>query len=79
MIIVMVEKFAQIPPLIRDNKRDFVPLPPPPPAAAVVVDDPNFDRKLDLITAGANPYLKEHLLTKIPKENCLVIIAYNMM
>lgn len=27
--------------------------------------DPNFDRKLDLITAGLHDYLKEHLLTKI--------------
>ncbi|MDQ4013451.1 MAG: phage integrase N-terminal SAM-like domain-containing protein, partial [Thermoproteota archaeon] len=42
----------------------------------VVVDDPNFDRKLDLITAGANRWLKQHLLTKISRENCLVIINY---
>jgi integrase/recombinase XerD len=39
-------------------------------------DDPNFDRKLDLITAGAHPFLKEHLLTKISHENCSVIIHY---
>lgn len=38
--------------------------------------DPNFDRKLDLITAGLHDYLKEHLLTKITWENCLVIIDY---
>ncbi|HKY11131.1 MAG TPA: hypothetical protein VJL79_04405 [Nitrososphaera sp.] len=40
------------------------------------LDDPNFDRKLDLIIAGAKPFLKEHLLTRISKENCIVIIAY---
>ena len=41
-----------------------------------VIEDPNFDRKLDLITAGAHSYLKEHLLTRITRENCLVIIDY---
>jgi len=40
------------------------------------LDDPNFDRKLDLIIAGAKPFLKEHLLTRISKEKCIVIIAY---
>lgn len=30
-------------------------------------DDPNFDRKLDLITEGAQPYLREYLLTKITR------------
>jgi len=39
-------------------------------------EDPNFDRKLDLITAGARPFVKEHLLTRITKENCLIIIQY---
>jgi len=39
-------------------------------------DDPNFDRKLDLITAGASRWLKQHLLTKVSRENCLVIINY---
>ena len=39
-------------------------------------DDVNFDRKLDLITEGARPYIKEHLLTKITRENCLTIINY---
>jgi integrase/recombinase XerD len=39
-------------------------------------NDPNFDRKLDLITAGASRYLKQHLLTKISRENCSVIINY---
>jgi integrase/recombinase XerD len=41
-----------------------------------VNDDPNFDRKLDLVTAGAHSFLKEHLLTRITKENCSVIIDY---
>ena len=26
--------------------------------------DHNFDRKLDLLTAGASPFVKNHLLTK---------------
>jgi hypothetical protein len=39
-------------------------------------EDPNFDRKLDLITAGAKPWLKQHLITKVSRENCLVIINY---
>jgi len=39
-------------------------------------EDPNFDRKLDLITAGASPFIRDHLLTKISRENCLVIIDY---
>jgi hypothetical protein len=29
-----------------------------------VIEDPNFDRKLDAITAGALPHVKQHLLTK---------------
>jgi integrase/recombinase XerD len=41
-----------------------------------ISDDPNFDRKLNLITAGANPWLKKHLLTRISRENCQVIIDY---
>jgi integrase/recombinase XerD len=40
------------------------------------IEDPNFDRKLDLITAGAKPFIKKHLLTRITKDNCLVIINY---
>jgi integrase len=39
-------------------------------------DDPNFDRKLDVITAGATPFVKEHLLTKISTENCRTIVNY---
>jgi hypothetical protein len=36
----------------------------------------NEDRKLDAITAGAGPFVKEHLLTKITRENCLTIVNY---
>ncbi len=39
-------------------------------------EDPNFDRKLDLVTEGAHPFVKEHLLTRITRENCSIIIAY---
>ncbi len=41
-------------------------------------NDPNFDRKLDIITLGAKPYVKEHLLTKISRENCKILINYIM-
>lgn len=41
-------------------------------------EDPNFDRKLDLITAGAHPFIKDHLLTRITSKNCAIIIAYIM-
>ena len=39
----------------------------------IVINDPLLDHKLDLITAGARPYLKEHLLNKISRENCLIV------
>jgi|SRR5215212_5815226 hypothetical protein len=39
-------------------------------------DRPNFDRKLDLVTESANPFLKKHMLTQITYENCLIIINY---
>jgi len=39
-------------------------------------NDPNFDRRLDLVVAGCQPFVKDHLLTKITKENCLTIVAY---
>src|SRR5215213_3923685 len=39
-------------------------------------EDPNFDRKLDTITAGAPPHLKQHLLTRISRENCQIICKY---
>jgi integrase/recombinase XerD len=41
-----------------------------------LTDDPNFDRKLDYITAGSTPFLKKHLLNRITKENCSIIIDY---
>jgi hypothetical protein len=39
-------------------------------------NDPNFDRKLDLMTAGGQPFVKENLLTKITRPNCQIIINY---
>ena len=42
----------------------------------VIVEDPNFDRKIDLITEGGRPFVKEHLLNKISRENCIIIINY---
>jgi hypothetical protein len=39
-------------------------------------NDSNFDRKLDLVTAGARPYIKDHLLTRISRENCITIVNY---
>jgi hypothetical protein len=44
----------------------------------VNINNPIFDHKLDLITEGAKSCLKEHLLTKISRENCSVIINYIM-
>jgi hypothetical protein len=41
-------------------------------------NDPNFDRKLDLVTAGARPFIKEHLLTRITLENCMTIVNYTL-
>jgi integrase len=49
---------------------------PPDIVSLTHSDDPNFDRKLDLITAGAKPFIKEHILTRITHENCQVIIDY---
>jgi integrase len=43
---------------------------------AIIINDSIFDHRLDLITARARPYLKEHLLHKISRENCSVIINY---
>ena len=42
----------------------------------IIINDSIFDQRLDLITAGVRPYLKEHLLHKISRENCSVIINY---
>lgn len=30
----------------------------------------------DLVTAGARPYIKDHLLTRISRENCITIVNY---
>ena len=46
-------------------------------STTVIIDnDVNFERKLDAITAGAKPYTKNHLLTKITRENCSLIVNY---
>jgi hypothetical protein len=45
-------------------------------ATAVVNDDPNFDRKLDVITAGPKPFVRQHLLNRISRENCQTIVNY---
>jgi hypothetical protein len=42
----------------------------------IIINDPILDRRLDLITAGARSYLKEHLLHKISRDNCSIIINY---
>jgi integrase len=42
------------------------------------INDSLFDHKLDLITAGLRPFLKEHLLTRISRENCSTIVSYIM-
>jgi hypothetical protein len=39
-------------------------------------NDVNFDRKLDIITAGAKPFVKEDLLNRISNKNCQLIIDY---
>jgi integrase/recombinase XerD len=43
---------------------------------AIIKEDPNFDRKLDLITAGGHDFIKNHLLTKITRQNCAIIVDY---
>ena len=42
----------------------------------VDINEINFDRKLDLVTAGGHAYIKDHLLHRITRDNCLVIINY---
>ncbi len=45
-------------------------------AKKVVNDDPNFERKLEVVTACTKPFVKEHLLNKITRDNCKVIVNY---
>jgi integrase/recombinase XerD len=60
------------------------PPPLPPPISTATINNDNdiidslFDHKLNIITAGLRPFLKEHLLTKISRENCSTIISYIM-
>jgi hypothetical protein len=46
------------------------------PTTTTTTIDPNFDRKLEIVTAGARPYIKQHLLTRITRENCITIVNY---
>jgi integrase len=39
-------------------------------------NDPNFDRKLETVTACTKPFVKEHLLNRITRDNCKVIVDY---
>lgn len=39
-------------------------------------NDPNFERKLDLVLEGARPFLKKHLIERSPQENSATIVAY---
>jgi hypothetical protein len=43
------------------------------------INDPNFDRKFDLVTEGAHTYLKKHLLERITRENRLTIVNYMLV
>jgi hypothetical protein len=47
-----------------------------PQKIVVNEEDPNFERKLDLVTAGGRPFVREHMLTRITRENCMIIINY---
>src|SRR5829696_7833519 len=45
----------------------------------IIQEDPNFERRLDEITAGSGggrKYIKDHLLHRITRENCLIIVSY---
>jgi len=39
-------------------------------------NDPNFERRVDEITAGLNPYIKTHLLKKVSRANATIFINY---
>jgi len=38
--------------------------------------DPNFERKLDEVTAEFQPHIRNHLLTRISRSNAQLIVAY---
>lgn len=52
--------------------------PQPPQSQTHYEEDPNFDRRLDEITHGASPYIRDHLVNRITRENCHTIISYIM-
>jgi hypothetical protein len=39
-------------------------------------NDVTFERKLDLATAGLSSYIRDHLLTKIPRKNAATIVDH---
>jgi hypothetical protein len=39
-------------------------------------NDPNFDRKLDEVTAGLQPYLCNHLVARVSRANAKTIKDY---
>jgi hypothetical protein len=41
-----------------------------------VILDPNFESKLDMITTGADAFVRDHLLIRATKENCITIVDY---
>jgi integrase/recombinase XerD len=41
-----------------------------------MVSDVDFERRLDEITEGLQPFIREHLLTKISRENAKTIVDY---
>ena len=42
----------------------------------LVEEDPNFERRLDEVTAGLKSYIKTHLLERISRENAVTIVNY---
>ena len=44
------------------------------PTEKIDREDPNFDRKLDDITADLPPWFKRHLLERITRENAAIIV-----
>ncbi len=47
-------------------------------STSAAADSPssNFDHQIEIVTAGSQPFIKDHLLTKITHANCKVIVDY---
>jgi site-specific recombinase XerD len=41
-----------------------------------VLEDPNFERRLDQVTAGLDSFIRKHLLEKISRANATTILDY---